>query len=148
MKVKEILLRKGEEVKTVERTEPFDDLTRHMKRANVGALMVRTQAGGLAGVIAERDIVRTLADFGVRAHSLTAEQVMAPAKLICSPNDTLRRVASLMTTHKTRHLPVIWKDRLVGVVSLGDVVKHRLDEIELEASVLRDLAANNTPIIT
>ena len=141
MQVKEILLKKGQEVKAVEKSATYEELARRMKREDVGALMVRTASGGLAGVVAERDLVRAFADFGLRALSLTAEQLMTSAAQRCAPSDSLSRVARPMTSHKVRHLPVVWRDRLVGVVSLGDVVKHRLDEVELETRVLRDLAA-------
>lgn len=141
MKVREILLRKGEEVKAAKKSETLEALAQRMRREGVGALVVRTEGGDVAGVVAERDIVRAVADYGIKALALTAEYIMRPGTLCCAPDDSLRQVSRIMTEHKVRHLPVVWDKRLVGIVSIGDVVKHRIDEVELESSVLRDLAA-------
>ena len=140
MKVGEILLKKGQEVKAVTRDEPLSEIVRKMRRHQVGAMVVRTSGGGVAGVVSESDVVRALADFGTRALAMSAAEIMGPGSTTCAPDESLRAAAKTMTERRARHLPVVWDQRLVGIVSLGDVVKHRLDEMELETSVLRDLA--------
>ncbi len=97
--------------------------------------------GELEGIISERDVVHGLADHGPRAMEMKVAELMTQRVLTCTPEDTVARVARLITESRVRHVPVLENRRLVGVVSIGDVVKNRLEEMSLEASVLRDMAA-------
>jgi len=97
-------------------------------------------ACGVEGVLAEREVVRGLAHNGPRLLELRARDVMARSVPVCSPLDTVREVMAQMTRTRNRHLPVLDGGKLCGLISLGDLVKHRLEELELEAQVLRDVA--------
>jgi CBS domain-containing protein len=90
------------------------------------------------GILSERDIVRTLAELGASALTTPLAQVMTRKVVTCSEAETVGGVMERMTTGKFRHVPVLEQDRLVGIISIGDVVKHRLSEIEHESAALRD----------
>lgn len=136
MKVQAILERKGSEVVTIEPDLTVPAAAAHMRLKNIGALVVvrNTQP---VGVISERDIVSAITRFGTAlAHTPVSDVMVQP--VTCTPDDDLRHVMTLITRHRMRHLLVMARDRLVGIVSIGDVVKHRLEELELETVVLRD----------
>lgn len=140
MKVSEILAQKGREVFTVRAAETLGTLAHRLRLANVGALVVSEDGARLDGVVSERDVVRALADRGPRATELTVGDVMTRRVATCSPDSTLAELVRTITVRRVRHLPVIDGGRVVGVVSIGDVLKQRLDEMEMESSVLRDLS--------
>jgi len=138
VKVENVLKVKGT---TVEMASPDDRAIAAIGRLNskgIGALVVSGDGQHLEGVFSERDVVRGLARFGDRALSMRVGELMSRAVPVCSPSDTLKHVMAEMTRTRHRHLPVVEGGRLRGIVSIGDLVKHRLDEMELEASVLRD----------
>lgn len=137
MKVKSILKAKGTHVETV---GPHDILSRVLSRftsMGIGALVVM-EDGRVLGVLSEGDIVAGLKVHGARVLDKPAGALMTRNVPVCSPEDSLRSVMAQMTRTRNRHLPVIDEGRLSGIVSLGDVVKHRLEEMELEAQVLRE----------
>jgi CBS domain-containing protein len=88
--------------------------------------------------VSERDIVRGLTEHGPQLLGLPVSRVMTSPVITCGPEDTVTALMARMTRHRVRHLPVLEGGRLCGIVSIGDVVKHRLDELELEANVLRE----------
>jgi CBS domain-containing protein len=90
------------------------------------------------GIISERDIAYGLAEHGTEVLRRTVADLMTKTVVTCSPSDTIAQVAKAMTNQHIRHMPVTDGKRLVGIISIGDVVKHRLDELELEANVMRD----------
>ena len=92
----------------------------------------------IIGLISERDIVHAISQHGERALAMVVSEVMTLNTVTVTPNDPLRRAMSLMTNHRLRHLTVIDKGKLVGIVSIGDVVEYRLDELETESNILRD----------
>jgi CBS domain-containing protein len=92
----------------------------------------------IVGIISERDIVRGLAKHGAAVAALSVSDLMTPEVLTCSPNDTIAEIMAVMTAQRFRHLPVVEDGRLAGIVSIGDVVKYRLDETKLEVDSLRD----------
>jgi CBS domain-containing protein len=92
----------------------------------------------MIGIVSERDIVQRLAVDGAATLDLPLTEVMTRRVMTCNPNDTVSSVMERMTQGKFRHLPVLDQGRLVGIVSIGDVVKHRLEEMEREQSALRD----------
>lgn len=138
MKVTSILKVKGSGATT---TPPFTSIAtaaRLLRDAHIGALVVSDATGGVLGIITERDIVHGLADRGTALLDLPVSVVMTRTPATCTPDDDIQTVMSRMTRLRVRHLPVMLEGRLHGIVSIGDVVKHRLDELELETNVLRD----------
>jgi CBS domain-containing protein len=138
MKVREILKAKGSSVVTARPTESVRALVRRFREERIGALVVVNDAGAPMGLVSERDVVYGLAIHGERILGMRADEVMDHALIGCAPDDGLRHVMTTMTERRLRHLPVLDQGKLAGIVSIGDVVKHRLDEMELETSVLRD----------
>jgi CBS domain-containing protein len=109
-----------------------------LRDQHIGAMVVSEDGVTVLGIITERDIVHGLADRGDALLDLPVSVVMTRAPQICSADDDIQTVMSRMTRFRVRHLPVITGGRLAGIVSIGDIVKHRLDELELETHVLRD----------
>ncbi len=141
MKVAEILKQKGQDVISVRPTESIETLAHRLRLARIGAMVVLGEGGALDGIISERDIIHGIAEHGPKCLELTVADLMTQRVITCTPEDSVTRIARLMTENRIRHLPVVDGGGLVGVVSVGDVVKNRLEEMSLEASVLRDLAA-------
>jgi CBS domain-containing protein len=138
MKVLEILKAKGMKVVTASPDEPVRTLVRRLREERIGALVVVSEAGVPVGLVSERDVVYGVAVHGERTLSLRADELMTQELIGCAPDDSLKHVMTTMTVRRLRHLPVVDQGKLVGIVSIGDVVKHRLDEMELETNVLRD----------
>lgn len=141
MKVSEILAHKGGNVRTVRPDETVDRLAHRLRLERVGAMVVSEDGNAIRGIVSERDIVHMLAERGHRVLDGPVSAIMTTRVRTCTPDTTLAQVARMMTESRFRHLPVIDGGRLSGIVSLGDVVKHRLDEMQLEADTLRDLAS-------
>lgn len=140
MKVAEILKEKGRAVMTVRPGEKVETLAHRLRMAGIGALVVTEGEDHPLGLVAERDIVHAIAEHGGRALSMRVADIMTRRPVTCRPEDSVARVARIMTERRVRHVPVVEDGRLVGLVSIGDVVKHRIAEMELEAGVLRDIA--------
>lgn len=141
MKVSEILKKKGGDVMTVKPAETLATLSHRLRMARVGALVVSETGSRVDGIVSERDVVHALAERGLACLETPVSAVMSRRVVTCGPEDHISAIARTMTDRRIRHLPVLEAGRLVGIISLGDVVKHRLDEMELEAGVLRDIAA-------
>jgi CBS domain-containing protein len=140
MKVADILAAKGRNVSTVRPNERIETLTHRLRLERIGALIVTSNGVDVEGIISERDIVYGLAVHGRDALDMTASALMNLSVPTCRPEDTIASVMAKLTAKRVRHLAVIEDGRLVGIVSIGDVIKRRLDEVELEANVLRDYA--------
>jgi len=140
MKVSEILRLKGAEVITVRPTETVETFAHRLRMARIGAMVVVDDKGHMQGVISERDVVHGIAEHGARCLGMAVADLMTTRVVTCAPGDNIARIARTMTENRIRHLPVIDGGKLAGMVSVGDVVKHRMDEMSLEASVLRDIA--------
>ena len=138
MTVKAILSRKGSTVVTITPTASLADAVKLLNTHHIGAVIVTDPDGRVIGVLSERDIVRALADRGRAALDLGVEQTMTRRVVTAVESDTVGDIMGRMTAGKFRHIPVVEADRLVGVVSIGDVVKHRLEEIERDANAMRD----------
>lgn len=138
MNVKTILSKKGSDVLTVEPTKNVAAAARLLSEHAIGALVVTGADRRIVGIVSERDIVQELAAHGAAALELPLTDVMTRRVVTCSPSDTVSSVMERMTQGKFRHLPVLEQGRLAGIVSIGDVVKHRLQEMESEQSALRD----------
>jgi CBS domain-containing protein len=138
MTVKTILATKGSNVLSIEPTATLEAAVAMLAKHRVGALLVLGPDRRVIGILSERDIVRALAERGAGALMEPLAQSMTRKVVTCSQSDTVGALMERMTTGKFRHLPVIEQDQLVGIVSIGDVVKLRLHEIEHEAAALRD----------
>jgi CBS domain-containing protein len=137
MKVDAVLAAKGREVASINPSATLATVAQRLRLEGIGSLVVLDD-GKLAGMISERDVVHAFAAHRAEASEIKVEDVMTRDLVTCRPEDSLTRVLGLMTRHRVRHLPVLEGGRLVGLISIGDAVKHRLDELELEAAVLRD----------
>ena len=140
MKVAEILKQKGQDVISVRPTESIETFSHRLRLARIGAMVVLGEGGSLDGIISERDVVHGIAEHGASCLGLTVADLMTKRVITCSPDDSVTRISRLMTENRIRHLPVVEGGKLAGVVSVGDVIKNRLEEMSLEASVLRDIA--------
>jgi CBS domain-containing protein len=138
MLVKNILANKGTDVMTTEPTTTVAGAVALLSGRRIGALVVLGADHRVAGIISERDIVRAVAERGVAALDEQVGQIMTRKVVTCSESDTISSIMEQMTAGKFRHVPVIDQNRLVGIVSIGDVVKHRLQEMEQESAALRD----------
>ncbi|MGE3149868.1 MAG: CBS domain-containing protein [Pseudorhodoplanes sp.] len=138
MTVKAILSVKGKHVFTVEPTADLAAAAKLLSEKQIGALLVTGADKRVIGILSERDIVRALASHGASALQMPLSEAMTRKVVGCSQSDTVSVIMERMTSGKFRHLPVIEQERLVGVISIGDVVKHRLHEMEQESSALKD----------
>ena len=138
MTVKAILSVKGTEVLTIEPTTSLAAAAKLLAERKIGALVVTGPDQRVVGIVSERYIVQELAAHGPAALDLALTEVMTRKVTTCSASDTISSVMERMTAGKFRHLPVLDQGRLAGIVSIGDVVKHRLQEMEREQSALRD----------
>lgn len=138
MKIREILKAKGDRVVTVAPHMSVDALARRLILEGIGAAPVVDEDGVVRGLVSERDLVGGLTRHGARLGELTVEELMSPNLVTCGPDTGVREAMQIMTLRRARHLPVMEGGRLVGIVSIGDIVKNRLDDMEMEANVLRD----------
>ena len=133
-----ILKRKGTEVVSVSPDDKVFAVARVLTERGIGAALVRDAAGGLLGIISERDIVRGMANQGQGTTQLPAERLMTRDLVTVTRTTAVTEALELVTRHRVRHLPVIDGGELVGLVSIGDLVKARIDEAEFEAAALKD----------
>lgn len=138
MTVQEIIKDKGADVETVPGDASMAVAVMRLSRLGIGALIVCSDREHVDGVLSERDVVRGLARHGAQLLHMPVRHAMSRGTPTCSPHDTITEVMAVMTRTRNRHLPVVDNGRLCGIVSIGDVVKKRLDDLELEAAVLRE----------
>lgn len=142
MNVKAILAAKsrnlGGDIISIEPTADLTAAARQLGAHRIGAIVIRGAGGRLAGILSERDIVRAISQHGAEALKLPIGQVMTRNVTTCVEGDTIASVMERMTDGKFRHMPVLRNGELIGLVSIGDVVKHRVGEIEQESEALRD----------
>jgi CBS domain-containing protein len=138
MTVKAILSRKSGNVVTIEPSATLAEAARLLAERRIGAVLILGIEGRMAGILSERDIVRVLALRGAPVLEERVDQVMTRKVFTCSENDTVAQVMEQMTAGKFRHVPVVDQGRLIGIISIGDVVNHRLHEIESESNALRE----------
>src|ERR1700694_631237 len=138
MSIDSILRQKGAEVATIAPEASVKRATSWLHAKNVGSLVV-TSGNAVVGLISEREIVHAIARYGETAISMPVSEIMRHGVITVSPTDTVSHVMSLMTRHRVRTMPVLRDGSLVGIISFGDVVKHRLEDLELESNVLRDV---------
>lgn len=138
MRVEGILKNKGHGVETVRPDAQVTLVAHKLTTLGIGALVVSGDGSTMEGIVSERDIVRGLTKHGPRLLAMSASQVMSKNVPTCSPSDSVKDVMAQMTRTRNRHVPVLQDGALAGLVSIGDVVKSRLEELELETNVLRD----------
>jgi CBS domain-containing protein len=138
MTVKAVLDRKGHDVLTIDPAATLAAAAKLLAERRIGAVMVTTPDKRVAGILSERDIVRAVAERGGSALNERVESIMTRKVVTCTEAETIASIMERMTAGKFRHLPVTDEERLVGIISIGDVVKHRLQEIETESKALRE----------
>jgi CBS domain-containing protein len=137
MTVAGILALKGRDVATIASDVSLSDAVARLAAMKIGALLVVNRDREVEGILSERDIVRTIGQRGPDILSDPVSSIMTREVIDCSERDTINEVMSRMTIGRFRHLPVIEDGRLVGIVSIGDVVKARIEEVEREAEEMR-----------
>ena len=139
MKVANILATKGTTVETITPDATIERVAQRLRTAHLGALVVSTDGTHMKGLISERDVVYGLAKYGRALLDMRVGEIMRQGGPTCSADDTVPEVMALMTRARVRHVPVLETGEIRGIVSIGDVVKNRLDDTEREISVLRDV---------
>ncbi|MDO9383905.1 MAG: CBS domain-containing protein [Hyphomicrobiaceae bacterium] len=138
MLVSDILKSKGASVKMIRSDDSAMVCAQRLSAERVGALVVSDNGRSLDGIISERDIAYGLAKHGPGLHAVPVRDLMTKAVITSGPRESIVQVMRVMTQRRIRHLPIVDNDRLAGIVTSGDVLKHRLEEVQLEANVLRD----------
>jgi CBS domain-containing protein len=138
MKIESILQVKGWAVETIAPDAFMDQAVHRLMGAGVGALVVTADGATVDGVLSERDVVRAVSRQGGRVLDTKVSDYMTRGGPTCTPETLIQDAMAEMTRQRQRHLPVLRDGRLCGLISLGDLVKYRLDELELETNVLRD----------
>jgi CBS domain-containing protein len=138
MRVESILADKGHAVACIHRHDTVVELSRALSLYGVGALVVSSDGRAIEGIVSERDVTRAVAEAGAQAMGWRVEQIMATDVLTCGPEDTCDQLMQVMTERRARHLPVVSHGEMVGIVSIGDVVKRRVDELQEDNHVLHE----------
>jgi len=138
VQISQVLRRKGHEVATIDAGESVRTALEVLARHGIGALVVSADGARIDGILSERDIARGLHEHGAALLTHPISSVMTADVHTCPPSASVHDLAQTMTDHRVRHVPVVDAGRLVGIVSIGDVVKARLDELEAERASLVD----------
>jgi CBS domain-containing protein len=128
----------GGDIVSIEPTANLSAAAQLLAAHRIGAVVILGAGGRLAGILSERDIVRAISENDAAALALPVGQVMTRNVATCTEDDTVANIMERMTAGKFRHMPVVKKERLVGLISIGDVVKQRVDEVEQESEAMRD----------
>jgi CBS domain-containing protein len=135
MRISEVLRVKGSDVATIAPTATVAELLAGLAARNVGAMVV-VQDGELVGIVSERDVVRQANERGAAVLEAPVAEIMTADVATCTPDETVDHLTVLMTERRIRHVPVVQRGQLYGIVSIGDVVKNRMDELERAQSQL------------
>ena len=138
MQVAQILKTKGGKVVTTSPESTAGDVARMLSEMKIGAVIVLGAGGKIAGIISERDIARGLAAHGSALPTIRVAELMTRSVATCTPESAITDIMATMTEKRFRHMPVLKDGALIGVVSIGDVVKYRLDELETETTALHE----------
>jgi CBS domain-containing protein len=141
MIVNHILLLKGREVATIEPGRTLSEAAKVLAERRIGSLLIVDGHKPVSGIISERDIVRAVAGHGAAALEEPVSRFMTEKVLTCTGETSITDVMEMMTQQKFRHVPVVEGGRLVGIVSIGDVAKERLEEVEAEAEAIKEYIA-------
>jgi CBS domain-containing protein len=137
MSIETILRQKGTDVVTIEPEASVMRAADWLRVKNIGALVV-TSGKVVLGIISEREIVHAFSRYGETVAAMPVKEIMRYGVITASPDESVSRAMHLMTRHRVRHMPVLRDGKLAGIISIGDVVKHRLEDLETETNVLRD----------
>src|SRR5262245_47333923 len=138
MNVVSILRQKGRAVTTASPGATLLEVANKLAAKRIGAIVVIGARGEVAGIVSERDIIRALAANGAQCLAGPVSETMTKQVVTCQETDTLNELMAMMTERRFRHLPVVTDGALVGIVSIGDVVKHHVAEVEMEATAMRE----------
>ena len=141
MLVSQILREKGRDVLAISPGATLAEAARVLTKHRIGALIVRDQEGALSGIISERDVVRAVAEEGGAALAFSVDSRMTRDVATCAQTDTIEEIMETMTRCRFRHLPVVEEDSVIGIISIGDVVKMRIAEALREAQALKEYIA-------
>ena len=136
MKIEDVLRKKGTDVVTIAPDATVGELVDLLGRHNIGAVVVSVDGRSITGIVSERDVVRHLASDGTAVLTEKVSAIMTPDVKTCTAQDAIEDTAHTMTYARIRHLPVVEDDRLIAIVSIGDVVKHRIDQLTDERNHL------------
>jgi len=142
MYVHSILKAKGSDVATIAPDATVEAAARRLAERGIGALVVSRDASRPEGMLSERDIARGVAVYGAKTGALPVAELMSVDVVTCRPDDYIAAIMTVMTARRMRHLPVMQDGRMCGIVSIGDAVKARLEEIENEAAAMREYIVN------
>lgn len=137
MIIANILKVKGRNVSTARPDDTVQEIANRLAQRKIGAIVIVGDGGAVSGIISERDLIRVIAQHGAKALQLQIADVMTKDVVVCTEQTSVDEIMELMTRGRFRHLPVIEHGALVGIVSIGDVVKHHIAEVELEVSAMR-----------
>lgn len=136
-KVSSVLEHKGHRIVTVAPHQTVASVARVLTQNRIGAAPVMDEENRLVGIISERDVIHGISEHGDAVMAMPVDQLMTREVMTCSPEDAIVEIMQVMTTERVRHLPVVQKGSLRGIISIGDVVKQRLEEAQLELDTLR-----------
>ena len=142
MNIAALLADKGSDVATITGGEAIATAVAHLGQRGIGALVVVTNDGTLEGILSERDIVRALSAEGSEILSKPVRELMTEEVVTCHPGNSVAELMAIMTVRRIRHVPVMAEGQLAGLISIGDVVKHRLGELEKDNQTLRDYVSS------
>jgi CBS domain-containing protein len=136
-----ILKLKGRDVVTTTEDKSLLDIAKLLAQHGIGCIVIMGDDDKVAGIVSERDIVREIARAGAKVLKDPVKTCMTKTVFTCREADTIDRLMAEMTAHRFRHMPVVERGRLIGLVSIGDVVRMRIAEAEMEAAAMRDYIA-------
>ena len=137
MFVSDILKGKGGNVVSLLSQQPVSEALALMAQHRIGAVLALDTSGGIAGILSERDLVRAMHRYGKAVFDKRVSDLMTTPVVTCSPKDPVGAIEGMMTSQRFRHVPVVEEGELIGIVSIGDVVKNRIEEAEAEVEALR-----------
>lgn len=143
MTIAAVLAAKGNEVVMAAETMTIRDVISLLHRRRIGAVLISNETSDVVGVLSERDIIHGLAEHGPDLLDMIARTIMSSPVATCRPTDSVRQVLTLITERRFRHVPVVDEGRLVGLVSIGDLVKRRIEDVEQEAAALKSYIATS-----
>jgi CBS domain-containing protein len=137
MKLAELIKGKPHDIVRIRANSTIAEAASKITQHKIGALLVDDEGGAIVGILSERDIVRGLSQHGADLHDVKVSELMTADVIRCSPGDTVNEAMAMMTDRRIRHLPVFEGEELIGFISIGDLVKCRIMEVQGEAEALR-----------
>jgi CBS domain-containing protein len=141
VRIADLLRHKGSEVMTAAPGLSVSGLLEDLARHNIGAMVVVDETGTLVGIVSERDVVRRLNERGAEVLRAPVSEIMTTQVVTCEPGEAVDNLAAIMTKRRIRHMPVVEDNRLVGLVSIGDVVRSRIQQLESQSELLESYIA-------